>query len=121
MTYSKDNTLYLENQASRCSQEAALRSPLTNISALAAVPARVRWRFLAREQAGIVNRLSCHRLQRDYSGPGRKRIVRFIVDWRTDTHFRGEFFYRHAQHRRCFQFAVVGLARVVPAAGQNVL
>jgi len=71
--------------------------------------------------AVIANRGAGFHLQRHYSGPGWKIVVFLVVDGRTYSDFGGEFIDGNAQHGRGFQLFFIGLARVVPAAGDDVL
>src|SRR5271166_2123843 len=65
-SYSKDNILYFRNQVQA-------RNLLRTTLLFPPVAAGIRRRFLAGQQACIVNRLPRHRLQRHYSRPGWKR------------------------------------------------
>src|SRR5262249_55229709 len=79
----------------------------------------VRRRFARRIEAWIVNRgADCH-FQRHDSGPGREGIVFLVVDGRAGADFGGELLDGEAQDRSLLQFAFVGLASVVPTAGDD--
>ena len=40
-------------------------------------------------KARIFDGLAGRKLQRNYSGPNRQRIIFFIIEWWTTAHFRG--------------------------------
>jgi len=59
-------------------------------------------------------------MERNHAGPNRKRIIRSVIFDRAGADFCGDFRERKPQDVCGFQFLLVGLARVVPAAGENL-
>src|SRR5947199_929815 len=71
-------------------------------------------------EARIVDGCADRQRERNDSRPGGKRVVFLVVNRWAGADLGGEFFDGQAQDRSCFQLALVGLARILPTAGQDV-